>query len=107
MPNQIESDSDEELVRTRLNSETAKIAWLELQRFFAAGQILFVAADLDLIDVAFAFQQDDTEQVKYWLQQALVAPVSDTQAGDWFKRDIILWTVVVKPWVLVQNPPAS
>ena len=104
---QIESDADEELVRAKLNSETAKIAWMELQRFFAAGQTLFVAADLDLIDVALAFQQDDAEQVKCWLQKQLVAPVSDTQAGDWFSQDSILWTVVVKPWVLVQNPSAS
>jgi len=107
MANQIESEADEELVRAKLNSETAKIAWQELQRFFAAGQTLFVAADLDLIDVAFTFQQDDAKQVKRWLQQELVYPVSDPQAQDWLKQDSVLWTVVVKPWVLVQNPSAS
>lgn len=102
MSNIIESDADEELVRAKLNSETAKIAWSELQRFFAAGQALSVASDLDLIDVAFAFQQDNAERVKYWLQQELVSPVSDAQAADWFSQDSLLWTVVVKPWVLVQ-----
>ena len=104
MINNIESDGDEELLRGKLNSETAKIRWSELQRFFAAGQTLFVVADLDLIDVAYAFSQDNTGQVKDWLQQELVAPVTDAQARDWFNQDTLLWTVVVKPWVLVQIP---
>jgi hypothetical protein len=104
MTNQIRHNSDEELIRAKLVSETAKIAWSELQRFFAAGQTLFVVAELDLIDVAFTFQQDDAAQVKHWLQQEMVYPVADTQAREWIDRDGIVWTVVVKPWVLVQHP---
>jgi hypothetical protein len=101
--NPTEPGSGEELIRAKLNVETAKMAWSELQRFFAAGKILCVASGLDLIDVAFAFQQDNTGQVESWLQQLKVSPVSDTQARDWFNRDCSLWTVVVKPWVLVQD----
>lgn len=101
MTQKIEADADD-LLRAKLNSETAKIRWAELQRFFAAGQTLFVTADLDLIDVACAFSHDDSTEVKCWLQQELISPVSDTQARDWISQDSILWTVVVKPWVLVQ-----
>ena len=104
MANQIEPSSDQELIQAKLNSETAKIAWIELQRFFAAGQTLFVTSELDLIDVALAFQQDDAEQLQIWLQQNIVSPVSDEQARDWFNQNRILWSVVVKPWVLVQLP---
>jgi len=104
MPNNIESGVDEDLLLGKLNSETAKIRWSELQRFFAAGQTLSVAADLDIIDVAVAFSQDNTKQVKGWMQQELVSPVTDTQAMDWVNLDSLLWTVVVKPWVLVQLP---
>ena len=104
MPDKIELTVDEELLRGKLNSETAKIRWSELQRFFAAGQVLFIVADLDLIDVAFVFSQDNTEQVKRWLQQELVSPVTDAQAREWFNRDSLLWSIVVKPWVLVQIP---
>lgn len=100
---QIESDPGEDLLRVKLNSETAKMAWSELQRFFAAGKTLYVAPDLDLIDVAFAFQQDDTGQVGDWLQQEKVSPVSDTQARGWLDQNCSLWAVVVKPWVLVQD----
>jgi hypothetical protein len=103
MANQIESDSGEDVLRAKLNSETAKMAWSELQRFFAAGKTLYVASDLDLIDVAFAFQQDNTGQVADWLQQEKVSPVSDTQARGWLDQNCSLWAVVVKPWVLVQD----
>jgi hypothetical protein len=37
------------------------------------------------------------------MQLELISPVSDSQARDWIKQDIILWSVVVKPWVLVQS----
>ncbi len=103
MEDQTKSDPDEARVRAKLVSETAKIAWSELQRFFAAGQTLFVAPELDLVDVAFAFQQDDAEQIRHWLKKSRIVPVNDVQARDWIKQDSILWAVVVKPWVLVQN----
>ncbi len=103
MTGRINPDPDEELLRAKLVSETAKIAWSDLQRFFAAGQTLFVVSELDLIDVAFAFQQDDAMQVEHWFRQEMVYPVADTQAREWISHDSIVWTVVVKPWLLVQN----
>jgi hypothetical protein len=78
--------------------------WTELQRFFANGSTLYVSPKLDLIDVAFSFQRDLADQVKPWLDQSLVAPVSTDQAKVWFDQDSLLWTVVVKPWVLIQLP---
>jgi hypothetical protein len=38
----------------RLNAETAKITWHELQKHYAAGNVLAVAAAADLIQVAIA-----------------------------------------------------
>lgn len=94
---------DRELIRAKINSETAKIPWRELQRFFAQGKVMLVAADLDLVDVAFAVQQDEVEQVKSWTDAAQLNPVSDDQARSWFEANVSLWAVVVKPWVLVQH----
>lgn len=93
---------DHELVRARINSETAQIPWRDLQRFFAAGKVMLVAAELDLVDVAFAIQQDDIEQVKLWTELGHVVLVSDDLARSWIGDDASLWAVVVKPWVLVQ-----
>ncbi len=92
------------LLRAKLNSETARINWKELERFFAAGKSLCVEPELDLIDVAFALQQDNTELVQQWLDESRVSPVSDAQAKDWVQAKTLLWAIVVKPWVLVQVP---
>lgn len=94
---------DRELKRARIISETAKIPWQELQRFFAAGKVMLVAPGLDLVDVAHALQEDDVDQVKIWTEALQVMPVSDDQAKDWITSDELLWAVVVKPWILVQT----
>ena len=96
---------EHELERAKIVSETAKIPWLELQRFFAAGKVLLVAEELDLVDVAHALQRDDIEQVRSWNESKQIDPVSDDQAKDWVASDALLWAVVIKPWVLVQTLP--
>ncbi len=100
-------EQDQELIRAKLNSETAKLGWKELQRFFAGGKLLCVNSDLDLIDVAFAIQQDDQLKVQQWMEQAQLTRVNDPQAKDWFVNNSLLWTVVVKPWILVQLPATN
>ena len=94
---------DRELKRAKIISETAKIPWLELQRFFAAGKVMLVSPELDLVDVAFALQEDDIEQVEIWAAARQVLPVTDDDARNWVASDASLWAVVVKPWVLVQK----
>lgn len=88
--------------RARINAETAQIAWRELQRFFAQGHAIYVAPELDLVDVALQMQRDNRSAIESWLNSARLALVSDAQALDWFERNAIHWCVVVRPWVLVQ-----
>jgi len=94
---------ERELERAKIVSQTAKIPWLELQRFFAAGKVMLVATELDLVDVAYALQLDNVEQVKTWTENQQIGPVDDDQAKHWVASDTLLWAVVVKPWVLVQT----
>ena len=93
---------DEALERARLNSETAKIAWRELQRFFAQGNAVAVASHLDLVEVAYQISCDNKAQVEAWMAEHEVAPVSDAQAREWLDANALVWSVVVRPWVLVQ-----
>ncbi|WP_340123062.1 DUF2288 domain-containing protein [Methylobacter svalbardensis] len=92
-----------DIAKEKVNLETSQIAWKELQRFFASGTAVFVAPDLDLVDVAYQFSIDHKGQVATWMQSNQVALVSDQQATDWFKADAEVWAVVVKPWILVQQ----
>jgi len=92
----------EEEARARILGETAKIGWGELQRFFAAGHAVAVHPDLDLIEVAYQMSQDNDELVKGWLDSGKVKAVSDAQAIEWLEANALMWTVVIKPWILVQ-----
>lgn len=93
----------QEFLRAKLNQETAEIPWTELQRFFAGGSLISVADDLDLVEVAARMSADDTEAVSRWIEERRIARVSDVQAQAWMDADASLWTVVVKPWILVQE----
>jgi len=63
---------------------------------------VYVSDELDLVDVATCFVDDNKAMVEKWMQDKLVMPVPDDQARDWYNKDAMLWAVVVKPWVLVQ-----
>lgn len=89
--------------KEKVNLETSQIPWSELQRFFARGQAIFVASDLDLVEVAYQFSKDNKPLVQQWMQDEKVGQVSDCQAQTWFENDSSVWAVVVKPWILVQE----
>ena len=92
----------EDEVRARILGETAKIGWCELQGFFAAGHAVSVATELDLIEVAYEMAQDNDQLVAKWLDTGKVRVVSDAEAIQWLAADTLMWTAVIKPWVLVQ-----
>ena len=94
--------SDIALERARLNAQTARIGWKELQRFFAAGKVVYIAPELDLVDVALAINHDRSDSLQRWMAARQVQRVSDAQAREWVEVNALMWCVVVKPWVLVQ-----
>ena len=94
-------ENDAELY-DKVNHETARIKWSELEKHFAAGAVVYVSEDLDLVDVAVRFSHDDKESVQRWMAEGKVAKVSDVQASTWTASDAVLWASVVSPFVLVQ-----
>ncbi|WP_053979580.1 DUF2288 domain-containing protein [Marinagarivorans algicola] len=91
-----------ENAKQELLRQTAKISWAELQRYFAAGKVIYVEASLDLIDVGVALIQDDKAAFNTWTNNQLIYPVNDEQAQVWSANAATLWASVVSPWVLVQ-----
>lgn len=95
----------DEITRTKVNLETAQIAWKELLRFFAGGLVIAVTPQLDLVEVALQMSQDNKPQIEQWLSEGKIARVSDELAREWLEADAVLWAVVVKPWIVVQPQP--
>ncbi|MHB1238529.1 MAG: DUF2288 domain-containing protein [Gallionella sp.] len=91
-----------EIFRAKVNLETAQITWKELQRYFASGVALSVAADLDLVEVACQMSRDNAVQIRQWMASGKFGKVTDGQAAAWLENDTLVWAVVVSPWVLVQ-----
>ncbi len=92
-----------EVNRAKLVLETAQMPWREMQRYFASGVALYVAPDLDLVEVALVMSEDNATQIQQWMAAEQFGKVKDEQAADWYQADVMLWSVVVSPWVLVQQ----
>jgi hypothetical protein len=98
-----ESQHQNDILRASLNRETARIAWKDLLRFFAAGTVIAVSDELDLVEVAIQISNDNKALIEQWMHEKRVGKVSDAQAKDWLETDATLWAVVVRPWILVQQ----
>lgn len=87
----------------KLVRETGRIAWTELQTYFATGAVIYVSDSLDLIDVAMRISQDDKAAVEQWMLTRQLGKISDDQAAEWLETGATVWSVVVNPWILVQQ----
>mgnify|MGYP000992201820 CR=1 FL=1 len=95
-------DSDE-LLRAKLNAETGRLAWKELERHFARGAVIKVAPGMDLVAVALAVARDDQAAIAAWLGDGRLGRAGGEDAIAWHGRDAVFWAVVTAPWVLVQE----
>ncbi len=105
MPNRFKPEQSE-LPTDRnqtINLQTAKIAWQELQLFFAKGDVIWVDASLDLIDVAQKFSEDDHVGIKSLLTSQKMCKMPDELARQWTESNKEVWAVVIVPWILVQD----
>ncbi|MDO5639932.1 MAG: DUF2288 domain-containing protein [Neisseria sp.] len=92
----------EPLLDDKLNLETARIHWQELQPHFARGAAVYVSPELDLIAVAKMTADDDSATLGVLMQQGKFGVVSEAQARQFLADNQAMWAVVVAPWVLVQ-----
>lgn len=91
----------------KINSETARVHWSELERHFAQGNVVYVSEELDLIEVALRIAHDDKASIARWMGEGKLAKVTTVQAQTWQAADSPLWASVVSPFVLVQPEKKS
>lgn len=97
------TDSEPLNSQQKITASTARINWTELERAFAQGKVIYVAPELNLVEVATAVIDDNRNLVEQWQQQDAMQPLTAEQAIAWSEDDRDLWAVVVAPWVLVQR----
>jgi len=92
-----------DILRAKLNLETAQLGWPELERHFARGDVIKVAVGVDLVDAALHIAENNTASVEAWLAEGRIARAGIADAEDWHTRQPMFWAVVVAPWVLAQE----
>ena len=92
----------EPYLHEKLNLETARIAWQELQPHFARGAAVFVDPSLDLLTVAQWVADDNSAEIGKLMQQQQFGVVSEQQAREFLRNKQEMWALVIAPWVLVQ-----
>ena len=94
---------EQELVTKKsINLETAKIAWKDLEVYFAGGNVIAVSPELDLTEIALQITEDNSEQLKDWMDKGMIDAVTDEQAKEYADTVASVWAVVIKPWILIQ-----
>ena len=95
--------SETELLRAKLNRETGRTGWTDLEPHYRRGAVIHVNTALDLVDVAVRIAEDDTVSVKRWMKSGDIARLTPDQAAEYHRIGRIFWAVVVAPWVLIQE----
>lgn len=90
-------------LRDAINLETGRLSWEELQRHFARGVVVVISAELDLIDVAGKFVEDDKSSIEGWANTNKISRAQDEHARHWHENNSEFWACVIAPWVLVQE----
>ena len=90
-------------LKEKLHEQTAVIAWKELQRFFAQGVVMWLDKDCDLVEIGTFLAEDQADKIEALMASAKFVAVSNDQAKKWFAQDVSLWSLVVAPFVLVQE----
>jgi hypothetical protein len=95
--------SRKQTIMAELNQETSKIYWSDMQKFFAAGATYFVDETLDLLETVADIAMDNKAQLETWMAENKVNAVPDEMATRWLAEDIMVWAVVLAPYVFVQR----
>lgn len=91
----------EELIM-KLNGETAVVAWKEIERFFAKGNLLLIELGVDLINCAADLSLDNAAAIKPLIDSEKIQrmPIDFVKANC--QPETEFWSVVVAPYVLAQ-----
>ncbi len=93
----------EQNIRSKLEAEIGPADWKVIRPHFLRGAIIIVSPDLDLIDVAVKVAEDDTTCIKVWIEKGKLTKPLPEDAKIWEEEKKELTSLVVEPFVLLQD----
>lgn len=84
------------------------VRFSDLRAHLARGAVIVVAPALELLEAAAALAKDDRASVAGWIEHGLLRKPSTQEIARWEARhDDVAVTVVVQPYVLLQELPSA
>ncbi|MGB5283200.1 MAG: DUF2288 domain-containing protein [Polyangiales bacterium] len=92
-------------LRARLAQEIQNVDWKPLGPHAKRGGLVLVAPQLDLLEVAVAVAQDDSERVRCWMAAGQLSKPTDAQIEAWQEEEVgeQFNVAIVQPYVLAQR----
>ena len=95
-------------LRAELAENLDEAEWNWLIPHVLRDAVVMVATQLDLLDVGVAIASDNISSVQHWIGEQLIYKPSPGQLADWNgNRTKRFNTLIVQPYVLVQEPIAA
>ncbi len=91
-----------EMITKKLQNEIGTVGWSLLKPHAERGVLLIIHSQLDLLEVAVQIAEDQTEQVRSWLDDGKITRPSSSRMKEWETKNSIFTCVIVHPFILVQ-----
>jgi hypothetical protein len=91
-----------EMITKKLQNEIGTVGWSLLKPHAERGVLLIIHSQLDLLEVAVQIAEDQTEQVRLWLNDGKITRPSSFRMKEWEAKNSIFTCVIVHPFILVQ-----
>jgi len=93
-----------ESLTEKLKNEIGTADWSLLKPHAERGVLLIIHPQLDLLEVAVQIAEDQTEQIRMWLDGGKITRPTPARLKEWETGETIFTCIIVHPFVLVQVP---
>jgi hypothetical protein len=99
---------DEKAVRTSLQASLDEAEWSWLKKHAERDAVIWISPGLNLVDVGVSVAGDDSDAVKGWLTNGQMRKPSKEELATWDQNPTRrFWSLVVQPYVLIQERPEA
>lgn len=94
-------------LHAELTEMMGPVQWEWLKPHVQRDAVVIVNPALDLATVGVAIATDNTQSVTRWITEQLILKPSPAQLATWSSENKRLTSLIVQPYVLVQDKPLA
>ena len=94
-------------LHAELTNMMGPVRWDWLKPHVQRDAVVIVNEQLDLADVGVAIASDQTQAVTRWINEQLITKPTAEQLAHWSSENKQFTSLIVQPYVLVQDAPPT